>query len=290
MKSPAKKVILIVLGSIIGFMLIIALFVIANQYIITTSEYTFESDRATSEVKIAVISDLHNMNFLNKNKVIADKIETGNPDLIAIVGDMIDGSTDNAENTLNAITPLPDIAPTYYCIGNSEKLFSDYDNYIKTVQEAGVTVLDDKVDRVNINGNDITLLGLSSYSFGDVENPAYTALVKELCENDTLRILLCHYPEYSQWFFGRDLYYEFDFELMLSGHTHGGLVRLPKWGAVFAPQQGWFPEYSKGLYYVDRDNKNPYHMLVTAGLGPDKRFVRLNNFPEVSFVTIKPEK
>ncbi|MEE0059452.1 MAG: metallophosphoesterase [Acutalibacteraceae bacterium] len=289
MKSPAKKVILIVLGSIIGVILIVALFVIANQYIITTSEYTLESDRVTNEVKIAVISDLHNMNFFNKNKVISEKIKSGEPDLIAVVGDMIDGNTDNAENTLNAITSLPDIAPTYYCIGNTDKLFSDYDNYIKTVEEAGIVVLDDKVDRVNINGNDITLLGLSSYSFGDVENPEYTALAKELCENDTLRLLLCHYPEYSQWFFGRDLYYEYDFDLMLSGHTHGGLIRGINGSAMYAPQQGFFPEYSKGLYYVDKENKNPYHMLVTAGLGQDERFVRLNNFPEVSFVTIKPQ-
>ena len=118
---------------------------------------------------------------------------------------------------------------------------------------------------------------------------SYTALAKQLCENDTFRLLLCHYPEYSQWFFGKDLYYEYDFDLMLSGHTHGGLVRGINGSALYAPQQGFFPEYSKGLYYVDRENKNPYHMLVTAGLGQDGRFIRINNFPEVSFVTIKPE-
>ncbi len=289
MKSPAKKVIITVLGGIIGFYLIVALYILANQYIITKSEYTIKSDRVESEIKIALISDLHNMNFFNENKAVVNKIKSGEPDLIAVVGDMIDGKAETSENALNVITALPDIAPTYYAIGNSEILFSDYDKFIKDVEEAGVVVLDDKVDRININDNDITLLGLSYYSFGDVENPEYTALAQELCENDTLRLLLCHYPEYSQWFFGRDLYYEYDFDLMLSGHTHGGLVRGANGSSLYAPNQGLFPEYSKGLYYVDRENKNPYHMLVTAGLGQDGRFIRINNFPEVSFITIKPE-
>ncbi len=289
MKSYSKKVLAIVLGSIFGFVLILLLCILSWQYFITTSEYTIESDRVKSEVKIAVISDLHNMNFFFNNKAVVDKISSGNPDLIAVVGDMIDSDAKTSKNTLNTMTPLPDIAPTYYSIGNRDKSFSDYDNFIKDIEEAGVVVLDDKVDRININGNDITLLGLSSYSFGDVENPEYTALVKDLCENDTLRLLLCHYPEYSQWFFGNDLYYEYDFDLMLSGHTHGGLVRIPKVGGLYAPQQGWFPEYSKGLYYVDKENKNPYPMLVTAGLGQDTRCIRINNFPEVSFITIKPE-
>ena len=289
MKSSAKKVIVVVLSSVLAIILILAVYIIADQYIITKSEYTMVSDRINSEIKIAVISDLHNMDFFNDNKAVVNKIKSGEPDMIAIVGDMIDGKAETSENTLNVITPLPDISPTYYAIGNSEILFSEYDKFINDVEEAGVVVLDDRVDSVNINGNDITLLGLSSYSFGDVENPEYTALAKQLCENDTFRLLLCHYPEYSQWFFGRDLYYEYDFELMLSGHTHGGLVRLPIAGALFAPQQMWFPEYSKGLYYVDRENKNPYYMLVTAGLGQDKRFVRINNFPEVSFITVQPE-
>ena len=118
----------------------------------------------------------------------------------------------------------------------------------------------------------------------------YTELMKELCENDDLRIMLCHYPEFTPWFFGQDLYYESDFELMLSGHTHGGLVRLPFFGGLYAPNQGLFPEYSKGLYYIDKENKNPYHMLVTGGLGPDTRFIRINNFPEISFITVKPVK
>ncbi len=277
----------ILLGILISIILVI-FYIIANQYKITKSEYTVESDRVKSEIKIAVISDLHNMNFLNDNKGVVKKIQSEEPDIIAVVGDMIDEYAENSENTLNVMTELPDIAPTYYSMGNHDKLFSDYTSYITEVENSGVIVLDDKTDKITIGENEITLLGLSGYSFGEVENPAYTALLKELCENDSLRLMLCHYPEFSQWFFERDLYYESDFELMLSGHTHGGLVRIPYIGGVFAPNQGFFPEYTKGMYYVDKENKNPYNMLVTSGLGQDKRFIRLNNFPEIAFITVKP--
>ena len=278
-----KKKIVIVIISILVLLLI---YLIADQYVITKTQYTVESDRVNSEIKIAVISDLHNMNFFNNNQEVVDKISSENPDIIAVVGDMIDENSSNAENTLNTIKPLPDIAPTYYSIGNHDKLYSDYNTYIEEIKNSGVVVLDDKIDTLTVNDNQITLLGLSGYSFGDVETPEYTALVKELCENDTLRIMLCHYPEYSQWFFGKDLYYEYDFDLMLSGHTHGGIVRIPFIGGVYAPQQGTFPEYSKGLYYVDKQNANPYHMLVTSGLGQDSHFIRVNNFPEIAFVTV----
>lgn len=277
----------ILLGILISIILLI-FYIIANQYVIIKSEYTIESDRVKSEIKIAVVSDLHNMNFFNNNKGVVKKIKSEEPDIIAVVGDMIDEYAENSENTLNVMTALPDIAPTYYSMGNHDKSFSDYNSYITEVKNSGVVVLDDKTDKIIIGENEITLLGLSGYSFGEVENPAYTALLKELCENDSLRLMLCHYPEFSQWFFENDLYYESDFELMLSGHTHGGLVRIPFIGGLYAPNQGLFPEYTKGLYYVDKENKNPYHMLITGGLGQDKRFIRVNNFPEVSFVTVKP--
>lgn len=277
----------IVIASIPVFILLL-IYLIADQYVVVKSNYTMQSDRVNSEIKIAVISDLHNMNFFNNNQSVVEKISSENPDIIAVVGDMIDEESDTAENALNVISPLPEIAPTYYSMGNHDKGYSDFDTYITQLENAGVVVLDDELDTITVNDNQITLLGLSSYSFGEVENPFYTALAKELCENDNLRIMLCHYPEYSPWFFGRDLYYEYDFDLMLSGHTHGGLIRIPFIGGLYAPEQGFFAEYTKGLYYVDRENKNPYHMLVTGGLGQDKRFIRVNNFPEVAFITIEP--
>ena len=284
------KVFPIIISAIFACLLIIAIYIVANQYVITTSEYVIESDRVKSDVKIAIISDLHNMDFGNDNKIIIEKISKENPDLIAIVGDMIDEYSESDENVLNTLTPLPEIAPTYYSLGNHDYAYSDYDNYINEVESSGIVILDDEVDRVTVGENKITLLGLSNYSFGEVENPKYTALVKELCENNDLRIMLCHYPEFTPWFFGQDLYYESDFDLMLSGHTHGGLVRPPFIGGLYAPNQGFFPEYSKGLYHIGEENKNPYHMLVTGGLGQDTRFIRINNFPEISFITVKPVK
>lgn len=284
------KIFKLVILTILSFIIIITAYIIANQYVITTSKYSIESDRVKNDIKIAVISDLHGRDFGNDNNIIVNKISKEKPDLIAVIGDMIDEYTENDEAVLNTLKPLPEIAPTYYSIGNHDYLYSDYDNYIKTLESSGVVILNDETTKLTVGENKLTLLGLSNYSFGEVENPMYTELMKELCENDDLRIMLCHYPEFTPWFFGQDLYYESDFELMLSGHTHGGLVRLPFFGGLYAPNQGLFPEYSKGLYYIDKENKNPYHMLVTGGLGPDTRFIRINNFPEISFITVRPVK
>lgn len=282
------KIVKKVLLGILAFFILLIVYLTADQYIITKSEYTIESDRVKNKVKIAVISDLHNMNFFNNNKSVVKKISSENPDIIAAVGDMIDENAEDAENTLNVMTALPNIAPTYYSIGNHDKSFSDYNSYITKLEKSGVIVLDDETDKLMVNESEVTILGLSGYSFGEVENPNYTALMKNLCENDSLRVMLCHYPEFSQWFFEQDLYYESNFELMLSGHTHGGLVRIPYVGGLYAPNQGFLPEYTKGLYYVNKENKKPYHMLVTSGLGQDTRFIRVNNFPEVAFITVNP--
>lgn len=270
-------------------LLIITAYLITDQYLIMTPNYNVKSKSIDKSFNIAIITDLHSMNFGGNNQVVVDIIKKESPDMIAVVGDIIDEYSNNITNALNIMTKLPQIAPTYYVVGNHDYKCEQYSEFSNKIKENGVVELTDEISYINIKGNKVAILGLVKYSSGEYENKTYTNLMKNFCENDYYKILLCHYPEFTNWFFAQDKYYEYDFDLMLSGHTHGGLIRLPIIGGLYAPNQGFLPKYSKGLYYIDEGNKNPYHMFISGGLGQDKRFFRVNNFPEVAIITVTPE-
>ena len=274
----------------------LVLYLISDQYVITTSEYTIKSDKITNGFKIAVISDLHNMDFGGSNKAVLDKISEGKPDIIAVVGDIIDESDTDITPALNVMNNLPSIAPTYYVVGNHDRLCPLYESFKQSIMASGVSYLRtiDFISRAErkiiINGDRVALLGLHNYSTGEAEDKHYTRIMRDFCRKKCFKILLCHYPEYTTWFFEQDKYYKYNFDLMLSGHTHGGVINIPFIGGIIAPNQGLFPEYCKGLYYIDKGNENPYNMIITGGLGEDRRFMRVNNFPEITFVNVVPDK
>ncbi len=271
--------------SILGILLLSVLFLICSQYMIIINDYTVNSDKVKNSVKIAIISDLHNTDYGDDN-IIAKKIAQTKPDIITVLGDIIDKRSADIEHTLNALKPLPKIAPTYFVLGNHDTYCPSYDEFISSITNSGIIFLDDQIADITVKGNKISMLGLTYYSNGEYETPSYTQLMNDFCGRDNYKILLCHYPEFTYYFFERDKYCVYDFDLMLSGHTHGGVMQIPYVGGLYAPEQGLFPRYSKGLYYIDETNQNPFYMLISAGIGYDGRFFRVNNFPEVSTITI----
>lgn len=284
MSNKKKFIIKIILLTVVVLLLSV-LFFIANQRVIVINDYQLKSNKVTDCVKIAMISDLHNTNYADDD-IIPEKVAETNPDIITILGDIIDERSGEIEHTINAIKQLPQIAPTYFILGNHDTLCSSYDEFIKAITESGVIFLDDQIEDITIKGNKLSMLGLTAYSNGEYETPAYTQLMNDFCKRDNYKILLCHYPEYTYYFFQRDKYYVYDFDLMLSGHTHGGAIQIPFIGGFYAPEQGLLPKYSKGLYFIKENNKNPFNMLISAGIGNDDKTFRLNNFPEVTTVTI----
>lgn len=271
---------------LLSLIMLLVIYLIADQYIIVTTNYSIKESKINNKITIAMISDLHNMNFGN-NQVVVDKIRHSNPDIIVALGDIIDERHSDITPALTIMNNLPDIANTYYIIGNHDQKCSQYDKFLNSIQARGVQLLDDEITDITINNNKVSILGLTQYSNGEFEDPEYTALIKNFCEKDAYKILLTHYPEYTNWFFDHDKYYEYNFDLMLCGHTHGGVVKLPFIGGIYAPNQGCFPKYVYGKYYVDSENKNPYNMVITSGLGQDPRFFRVNNFPEIAVVTVE---
>lgn len=215
--------------------------------------------------KIAHVSDVHDLEL----EKLLELLQDAQPDIIAITGDLTDSCSDSI---LRYVGQLLEIAPCYYVPGNHESRIDDYPVFRQKLQELGVTVLENEAVTLTLEEQRITLAGLKDPAFTDTD---YIAALDSLSGQDCT-ILLSHRPELF------DEYVQRDFTLVLSGHAHGGQVRLPFVGGVFAPGQGFFPDYDSGLY-----QKASTSMIVSRGIGGYLFPPRVNNRPEVIIIELK---
>lgn len=230
--------------------------------------------------RIAQVSDLHNKDFGPK---LIEKIAAEQPDIIVVTGDLIDSTFPNLNVAMNVIEALEGIAPVYYVTGNHEA--SRYDLYSELVQEmeqVGVVMMDNSKTRLEKNGETISLIGLqdpnfinSALSFEDKYERMDKELAALVTEGD-YQILLSHRPEAMDSYVARNI------DLALTGHAHGGQIRLPFIGALIAPGQGFFPKYSSGAY-----TEGDTTMIVSRGLGNSGIPFRFMNRPEVLIIDLE---
>jgi uncharacterized protein len=230
--------------------------------------------------RILQISDLHNKSFgKNQSKLIA-KINKCKPDIIVITGDLVDCHRLNISLAMDFVKQAVTIAPVYYVAGNHERWSQVYTIIKEQLIELGVTVLDNESVIVKRGDGQISITGLMDPNFLLSNNQSTNVI------NDTLRllkdketsdfnILLSHRPELI------DIYENEKYDLVFSGHAHGGQFRLPILGGFYAPNQGFNPKYTSGLY-----NKNDTTMIVSRGLGNSVIPIRLFNRPELIVVTL----
>lgn len=221
---------------------------------------------------IAQVSDLHNARFGHENEDLLVLLRQVQPDIIAITGDLIDSQHTDMETALAFAEKAAAIAPCYFVTGNHEAWTSGYGGFEKRLEEADVTVLRNQTISLERDAQAITLAGIDDPAFLG-ETPFQRMLEQLSSENYT--ILLSHRPEYFSQ------YCEAGFDLVLSGHAHGGQFRLPWLGGLVAPNQGWFPEYDSGLY-----TSGGTTLAVSRGLGNSVIPIRLNNPPEVLLITL----
>jgi len=236
-----------------------------------------------SGMKIAHVSDLHNKDF---GSAMIDKVAVEEPDLIAVTGDLIDSNFPDTAIALEAIEGLRAIAPVYYVTGNHEASRFDLFNELAVQMEAaGVTMMDNRTLTLEKNGQSIHLIGLedpnfinSALSFEEKYEQMHNKLT-ELSDPDSFQILLSHRPEEMA------SYVDENINLVLSGHAHGGQIRLPFIGALVAPGQGFFPKYSIGSYV-----ENETTMIVSRGLGNSGIPFRFMNRPEIIMITLETKE
>lgn len=236
--------------------------------------------------KIAQISDFHNTNSARLKNGIISALKSNKPDIIVITGDLIDSRRTNVETAKEFLERLTAITTTYYVLGNHESRKSNIQEILTIFSSTGVKILrDEKIklqDGIELIGLDDVNFSISEREQKNLANPQITLkkTLKQNLENihyksDAYTILITHRPEFLS------TYSECNIDLALTGHAHGGQIRLPGIGGLFAPNQGILPKYTKGIH-----TKNKTKMVISRGIGNSKFPFRFNNRPEIVFVNI----
>lgn len=237
---------------------------------------TVKSPRIIHPLTLAVCTDFHNGRF----KPLRSKL--AGVDAILIVGDLVDRHaklTNGYDNAVRFLEEAPDIAPTFYSIGNHDRLLPRRKEYWPHVERSRVTVLDNSF--VEFGG--IVLGGLSSIRVGKDEHQLPLQLVEKkpflraMSEQPGFKLLMCHHPEYFS-----AAVRNWDIDLTIAGHAHGGQVRLGKQG-LFAPGQGILPKLTSGFYFDDR-------LLVSRGMTNATWAPRINCACEMIILHLEPKE
>jgi predicted MPP superfamily phosphohydrolase len=273
-----RRTLLLILVLIIG----ISVYLFWGNNFIKITEYDYSNSKipaAFDGFTIAQVSDLHNKTFGGNQKNLLAKLKAAAPDIIVITGDVIDRRHYNLDAALYFVKGAVKIAPVYYVTGNHEAWLDEFEVAKASMIESGAIFMDD-TEATIINGDSsIKILGVSdpdflttSYDQGNDVTKMSEQLAK-WSSDENFKILLTHRPELF------DLYAENNMDLVFAGHTHGGQIRIPFIGGVVAPDQGWFPQYTKGQYLQDAST-----MFVSSGLGNSLIPIRINNRPEIVVV------
>ena len=264
--------------------------IFSNAYI-KISEYTIDLEDLSGNARIVVISDLHGKEFGKNNSRLLAKISEQNPDAIFVVGDML--NDDDVENSFSETTKLlvqlSDIAPVYLSYGNQEKEHSGgiIDEFGSTIAENGIIVLDDSFVDCEIGGQDVRIGGTMGHAFPfgrtmeEFESSDEYLFLKDMEKTDSPTIVLAHMPD-TFIFNGAHNYWS-NIDLVVSGHTHGGVIRLPFVGGLYAPMQGFLPEYDYGFYSLGEKMQ----MVITSGLSGYKFIPRFLNLPEICVLNLE---
>ncbi|PGS02577.1 metallophosphoesterase [Bacillus pseudomycoides] len=255
--------------------------------LISVSKISITSSKIPSNFKgfkIVQLSDLHSKKFGENQEVLIEKVKSLNPDIIAITGDLIDSKRYDAEASLKVVKELVKHYPVYFVTGNHELWSGRYDSLEKELKRYNVTVLRNEHERIQKEGQEICLLGIDDPAFtakNNDENEEMSTVKNEIVkaknevDQDEYKVLLSHRPELLQ------VYAEQQIDLVLTGHAHGGQVRLPFIGGLVVPNQGILPKYTAGSY-----KEQGTSMIVSRGLGNSIIPQRIFNRPEIVVVQL----
>ena len=267
-----KKRILILL-----VLIILLLCAAAFDNRLAVRSYAVDAEEITSPVRIALVTDLHSCSYGEGQAELIEAVDGLEPDIVLLGGDIFDDVLPDT-NTELFIAGISGKYPCYYVTGNHEHWSGEAAFAVKMdiLKKHGVHILSGICETLSINGQSINICGVDDPDAhaGNKQEAFLAQLdeVKRLSDNGHYTILLSHRPEY----FGA--YAEQGFDLVLSGHAHGGQWRIPLiLNGLYAPDQGWFPEHAGGKYVQGETT-----MIVSRGLAREStRIPRIFNRPEL---------
>ncbi len=275
------------------------------------------------ELRIVHVSDFHSNCYGGKDGPLVRRIREARPDLLVMTGDIFDkdmGPDRVFQNVRDLMEGIAGICPIYYVLGNHE-FYTDEKPFLSAIESYGANVLNDEAVLVSVSGRPLVIAGLVDpmLDLSEIEREekkadhkaAFRARLAALAQKAaSLRaesqpasslkaeaggesgpgtaggacasILLSHRPEYIED------YAEWGFDLVFSGHAHGGQWIVPGLvNGLYAVGQGFFPRYAGGLYELDRGGHR-MRCIVSRGLSYQKpAFPRFGNPPELPLVTLR---
>lgn len=256
---------------ILLFVIILFLFylIYANKKIKVTN-YSFS---ANENIRIVHLSDIHNDLFGKNNCRLIDVVKKCKPDLIFITGDLLDRRRTNEDRAYYLIKKLSELANVYYVTGNHESKIKNYSLFEQKMKSIDINVLNNEY--VEIKG--LRIYGLKDAGFYPNNKNRGRIIMEEqlnkmniIKDNEHINILLVHRPHYFL------NYSKYPFDYIFCGHAHGGQMRLPFIGGLYAPGQGVLPKYDSGIY-----KNNGSTMILSRGIGNSLFPLRIFNNPEV---------
>lgn len=246
---------------------------------IDITQITYADDAVPSGFvgfRIMQVSDLHGEVFGAGESELIEAAEEIRPDIIVITGDLLKSHRPDGDPAMDFVAAAVRICPVYFVAGNHEN-YGDYEETSESLAAAGAAVLDNRSVILEKGADSIVLTGIQDLNFFGSKGELREVLLP-LAAPDSFSILLAHRPDFIA------AYEEAGYDLVFTGHTHGGQVRIPGVGAIYVPGQGFFPKYDGGVYKVGGTT-----MVVSRGLGSSVIPLRLFDPPEVVVVTLEKQ-
>lgn len=268
-------------------LLLAALLAIGNNHL-QTSSFEVESARLPASFEgycIVQVSDLHGHHFGANHSRLLEAIRRAKPDLIAVTGDLTRAGMWRPAYVDGLARELRDIAPAYYVTGNHDHYAGDLSRLLQVLECEGVLPLSGTSVAISRGSESIVVAGIDdprSYGRDEETREADGRWVSALGRlrasigRENYSVLLSHRPE------ALAEYERLGFDLVLSGHAHGGQVRLPLLGPLYAPDQGWLPPLAAGVH-----RRGATTLVVSRGLGNSTMPLRVLNRPELVVVRLR---
>ena len=270
--------------------------------------YNVSSIKIDSPLRVIQLSDLHRTSYGKDNKKLLSRVEELEPDIIICTGDIVNSAKKDIEFAVNLGRKLSKIAPSYYIYGNNEvksiydfnmnekdldekfgftqgnrdesKLLEIDDEFEEKLEKAGIKVLKNEKDTIKIKTMTIDVYGVLNSNPSSFWSYSENRFLDYIYENpDNIKITAVHEP-----FIFEEFQPEFWGDLMLCGHTHGGLMRIPVLGPLFTNEGGLFPQRD-GCFVYGRYDASGAPLIVSGGL-ENSNILRINNQPELVIIDI----
>jgi len=243
-----------------------------------TRTYEIEDERIHSDVRIAVVCDLHGALYGSGQSDIITALEQAQPDVVLLLGDLFDQYGKN-EKSYVLLDALSGKFNCYFILGNHEYKSGALKQIRAALEAAEIPILSGESAMVDVDGTQVQIFGIDDGLGGTKKQQQQLADAAAQRSDDIFSILAIHVPN------GVESYLDYGFDLMLSGHTHGGQIIIPGLiNGLYAPGQGFFPKYGGGRYDFGDQT-----LIISRGLARKPLWLpRVFNPPELVIVTLKP--